>query len=251
MLLKHEFGSEPWLGFLGYQSSHSTQDATVRWIVQGEPAQQWSIAPVTPVINIEPIYEAHMNGGRDRPATALDVRQAVWWSLLVSPTAGVSYGGHGVWSWETQPAVPMNHYRTGVARPWHEAINLPGSVHMKHMRAFFDKLPWWTLRPAPELLADHNERREIQQFIAASKTPDGVAVFYTPSAQSIRVTKANTAAAQWFDPTSGAYSYAKDAGDAIFTPPAKNAAGDGDWVLLTGAKPVQSVVPKRNRRINR
>ena len=42
MLLKAELGSETWLSILGYQSSHSTRDDTVRWIVQGEPATNGS-----------------------------------------------------------------------------------------------------------------------------------------------------------------------------------------------------------------
>ena len=226
MLLKAELGSETWLSILGYQSSHSTRDDTVRWIVQGEPATQWQQGPPKPVMNIEPMYEAHANGGRNRQASALDVRQAVWWSLLVSPTAGVTYGAHGVWSWETQPAIPMNHYQTGVARPWHEAIRLPGSTHMKIMRTFFDRVPWQTLRPAPELLAEQPGSDDIQKFVAVSQTQDKkFTVVYVPSAMTIKL-KQTAGKAEWFDPTNGTW---KQGG---WTTPGRNSAGDEDWLLL-------------------
>jgi hypothetical protein len=201
-------------------------EKTISWIVRGEPATDWKQAPARPVINIEPQYEAHMNFAAKRLATPLDVRQAVWWSLLVSPTAGVSYGAHGVWSWETQPAIPMNHYGTGVAQPWYDAVHLPGSTHMKHMREFFAKLEWWKLRPAPELVA--NQPAEVARFIAASRG-DGIVVVYTPVAQKVDLSVQGEA--QWFDPTSGEFRKAES-----FTPPEKNAAGDGDWVLLLRIK---------------
>ena len=227
-LLRRELGDESWIGFLGYQSSHSTADSTVKWIVQGEPASDWKVGTPKPVINIEPMYEAHMNFAHNRLATALDVRQATWWSLLVSPTAGVSYGGHGVWSWETQPAIPMNHYRTGVARPWHEAIHLPGSMQMKHIRTFFDRVPWSQLRPAQDLLATQPADGNVQRFVAVSQSPSHI-VAYVPSAMSVQL-KAKGSKAEWFDPTSGAFRSA-GAGPEFRTPD-KNTGGDEDWVLV-------------------
>jgi hypothetical protein len=225
-LLRRELGDEPWIGFLGYQSSHSTADSTVKWIVQGEPATQWNTGTPKPVINIEPMYEGHMNFAKNRLATALDVRQATWWSLLVSPTAGVSYGAHGVWSWETQPAIPMNHYKTGVARPWHEAIHLPGSMQMKHVRTFFDRAPWQHLRPAQNLLAAQDA--DVQRFVAVSQSPSHI-VAYIPASMSVTLI-AKLTRAEWFDPTSGVFQNAGAGPD--FTTPGKNTAGDEDWVLL-------------------
>jgi hypothetical protein len=231
-VLQNEFASEKWLGFLGYQSSHSSRDETVKWIVQGEPATDWRKAPARPVINIEPIYEAHNNFGRDRVASALDVRQAVWWSLLVSPTAGVSYGGHGVWSWEIQPAIPMNHYQTRVARPWHEAINLPGSSHMRVARDILDRVAWSQLRPAPALLAVQPGASNVQQFVAISRTLDSrAAVAYVPSEGVVVELVEAFVSAEWLDPTNGKATPASASGREFKTP-GKNAAGDPDWVLL-------------------
>jgi Putative collagen-binding domain of a collagenase len=46
-------------------------------------------------------------------------------------------------------------------------------------------------------------------------------------------------AGHWYDPTNGRYSEVsgstlKNAGARQFTPPGKNSAGDGDWVLVLG-----------------
>jgi hypothetical protein len=242
MLLKQEFGNEPWLSFLGYQSSHSSGDNLITWITKTGPGGEWSIDPVRPIINLEPIYEGHNNGGRNRLATALDVRQASWWSVLATPVAGVSYGGHGVWSWETQPAVPSNHPRTGLARPWHEAIHLPASSHVSHLRAILEQVTWTLLRPKPGLLASQPGDINIQRFVSSTQTEDGRAgVFYFPGTDS--TVKIDLAAfpsevkARWFDPTTGAEaniggSPFANQGHREFAPPGANTAGDHDWVLV-------------------
>ncbi len=245
MVLKTEFGREPWLAFLGYQSSHSNDDPRIEWIVKSGPAREWSLDPMRPIINLEPIYEAHMNGTSKRLATVLEVRQACWWSVLATPVAGVSYGAHGVWSWETQPAIPMNHLRTGVARPWHEAIKLPGSTHLKHLRAILETVAWPRLRPMPALLTAQPGEANIQHWISAAQTDDArSAVIYLPGGVAdVTVDLAKFPApvkARWIDPTTGrgksiaGAPFANDAARA-FAPPGTNAGGDSDWVLVLEA----------------
>ena len=131
-----EFGPEPWLDILGYQSGHGGNETAWRWLVDGPPARRWAEVPRQAVINLEPCYEYHNRmaaqrgdasapGGRFSPA---DVRRALYWSLLVSPTAGVTYGGHGVWGWDDGTAPPVAHERTGVPLPWREALHHAGGA---------------------------------------------------------------------------------------------------------------------------
>jgi hypothetical protein len=52
---------------------------------------------------------------------------------------------------------------------------------------------------------------------------------------------AGAAKARWFDPSNGTYQDAStspvaNSGSHDFTPPGKNHAGDGDWVLLLQAQ---------------
>jgi hypothetical protein len=90
----NEFLNERWMSIHGYQSGHGDNEATLKWLVQGPPAQDWKKQPARPFINLEPPYENHLAYQSKQPISAQAVRRAVYWSLLVHPTAGVSYGGH-------------------------------------------------------------------------------------------------------------------------------------------------------------
>jgi hypothetical protein len=141
------FATERWVSFFGYQSGHGDDANTLRWIHSGPPSEKWKLEPAKPVINLEPPYEDHVAYQSRQRHTDYTVRRASYWSVLNAPTAGVTYGAHGVWSWETEPREPQEHGGTGVAQPWHAAMNLPGSEQMKHMAALFESIDWWRLRP--------------------------------------------------------------------------------------------------------
>ena len=164
------FLGEKWVSYLGYQSGHGDDGRTLEWIYKGPPAQKWNLQPIRPVINLEPPYEDHIAYQSRQRHTAYTVRRATYWSLLNAPTAGASYGAHGVWSWEAKPNTPQEHGGTGVAKPWHEAMALPGSTSMKHMADLFTSIDWWRLRPDDSLVA-------IDQ--AQTDSPELTHVIYT------------------------------------------------------------------------
>ncbi len=95
-------GGAAWLDFLGFQSGHGDDANTLRWIHSGPPHQHWQSEPHRPVINLEPPYEEHRAYQSRQPHSAYNVRRAVYWSLLSTPPAGVTYGAHGIWSWQTE-----------------------------------------------------------------------------------------------------------------------------------------------------
>jgi hypothetical protein len=222
-----EFRDEPWLSIFGYQSGHGDDARTLEWIHSGPPSQAWQRQPARPIINLEPPYEAHLGYQSRQPHRDDSVRRAVYWSLLNAPTAGVTYGAHGVWSWETAPSVPLNHERTGVARPWHEAMSLPGSTQMKHVARLFASLPWWRLRPDDGLLAVQPGGDDPARHVSAARTDDGkVAVLYLPVGGEVRLTAAEWRG-EWFDPRTGGRQPAGGAEPGTFRAP-----DDRDWVLL-------------------
>jgi len=229
-----EFRGEPWFGFVGYQSGHGDSDKALQWNVLGPPAADWKTEPHLPVINLEPNYEAHVAYQSKQPISARAVRRAAWWSVLVSPTAGVTYGCHGIWSWQKEAGVPRAHPNTGAAPPWHEAVRMPGSTAMKHLKTFMDGVEWWRLRPAPEMLSGQPGEKDVKRFVAAARADDGsFAVLYLPAggAVEIRTEGLKGRAARWFDPREGKWS---DAGAAA-GPAAKLAApSEEDWVLWVG-----------------
>ncbi len=235
MWVQDEFSNEPWFSFVGYQSGHSTSDESHHWNVEA-PAQNWQKQPAFPLINLEPNYEAHIGRPAGKVFTDYDVRRAAYWSLLAAPLAGVSYGGHGIWSWEMKPNPPMTHPYTGIAQPWHVAMNLPGTVSMKHLKTFFSAFDWYKLRPAQELLVSQPGAGTPAKFIVAAKSEEAV-VIYIPTGGEVEIKtdllKA-TMTGEWFSPATGARSpigKIANQGTRKF-----RASGEGDWVLMLKTK---------------
>jgi len=226
-----EFREEDWYDLIIYQSSHGGGPETIEWIHSGPPAQNWQNDPPLPVINSEPGYEDHIAWERDERHTAFDIRQQAYYSLLSSPTAGVSYGAHGVWSWETEPSEPMDHEGTGVAKPWDEAIHLPGSEDLKHLAGFFTSVDWHTLRPAQDMLAEQPGKNDPTKHVVAARSTEGdLAIVYLPAGGRIRLTADTLSShleAQWFNPRDGSRREAEGSGSGTYTAP-----GGQDWVLV-------------------
>jgi hypothetical protein len=219
------FRDEKWLDLIGYQSGHGDDAAALRWIHSGPAAQSWRDLPVRPMLNLEPPYEDHLAYQSRQPHSATNVRRAAYWSLLATPIAGLTYGAHGVWSWQTTAGVPAKHERTGVARPWREAMALEGSGQMKHLARLFGSLRWWEVRPDSTWL-EAPESSDPARHVSAACTPDGAAaVAYLPAGGDVRV-RARFRDAGWFDPRTGARSTASGAGGALRAP------DDRDWVLV-------------------
>jgi hypothetical protein len=236
-----EFRREPWFSFVGYQSGHGDSDEALRWLTEGPPSRDWDTEPRHPILNLEPNYEGHKGYTHRKPFDAHAVRRAAYWSLLVSPPAGVSYGGHGIWSWELRPEEPMNHPGTGVAPPWYEAIQMPGSTSLKHLKALFASLDWWRLRPAQELLIEQPGANDPSRFVAVAKSDDGAwALAYLPAGGSIALRTEQlkkVGLARWFNPRTGTWhgSFAVTESPARFTAPDAE-----DWVLWIGGKSVSA-----------
>ncbi len=221
-----DFSDEEWLDLIIYQSSHGGGPVTLEWLQSGPPTQKWQQEPIRPVINSEPGYEDIIALERDQPHTADDVRRQLWWSLLNTPTAGVTYGAHGIWSWEVEARVALNHERFGIARPWMEAMRMPGSGHVRHVADLFQSIEWWTLRPRQELILNQSDDPHHHIGAAMSEAGD-LAVIYLPRggevllAQDLLRTSVN---ALWFNPRTGERS-SPDSGRY-------SAPDNEDWALV-------------------
>ena len=225
-----EFLNEKWLSAFGYQSGHGDDANALRWIHSGPPAEKWLVGPPRPLINLEPPYEDHIAYQSRKPHTDYNVRRAIYWSLLNAPTAGTSYGAHGVWSWEIAPKVPQDHDGAGVAQPWHKAVNFLGGVQMKYMAELFTCIDWWRLRPA-ELVIQRPGDEEAVTHISASCSDEGdLAVIYSPTGGKITMKSgilAEGIKAQWFNPRNGKRTPAGKQQPSVYITPDHQ-----DWVLL-------------------
>jgi hypothetical protein len=229
-----DFRSEKWLNVIGYQSGHGDDDRTLRWIFNGPPSTDWKEEPYRPFINLEPPYENHLAYQSRRPHLPEHVRRAIYWSLLNAPTAGVSYGGHGVWGWDDGTGPPTDHPGSGTPLPWREALEMPAANQMTHLASFFNSIEFWRLRPAPGILARQPDNDSAGLHIAAARSEDGdLMVIYAPSARLVSVKASALPPApivRWFNPRNGERSSAiavvNDNVIDFATP------GTGDWILL-------------------
>jgi hypothetical protein len=216
--IRDEFASEPWFDFVGYQSSHSAAPDRLRWLTQSPPATAWQKSPALPVINLEPNYEAHpIRGEAKRPHPSLlgegprftdyEVRRASYWSLLVSPTAGVTFGHNAIWVWPEEPSLADGHEDLGPVDPWHCGLETPGVRSMSVLSQFFRSLPWWRLRPAQHLLVEQPGADDVRRFVAAALVEEkGIAVVYMPVGGPLRLDTlplGRQIVARWIDPRTG------------------------------------------------
>ncbi len=226
-----EFDDQDWLDFLGYQSGHGDDEATVRWLVEGPPATGWQQLRSRPIVNLEPPYEGHVAYQSKRPFSAADVRKRLAWSLLVSPMAGVTYGGHGVWDWGDGTHEPLNHPGTGVPMAWRQAVLMPGAEGLGHMVRLLEAIDWWRLVPAPELVAAQPGGR---RHIAAARSPEGdLVVVYIPEDRSVSLRQEQlpqASIAAWIDAANGQEQSVQSDGGEFTTPAA------GDWWLRINAE---------------
>ena len=202
-----DYTEENWLDVVGYQSSHSNAKGTVNWINKGSMSKDWDKIPAKPIINLEPNYEEI--GFR---ISATDVRNASYWSLLATPTAGITYGANGIWPWlRSKDEHILNHGNSTGYSPWFESIKLPGSMQIGYLAKFFQKLEWWRLRPAPEILAEQPGDITYNHFIAVSKTTNyDLIVAYLPCQCTVKLYNPSGISyiGEWFDPVENSYSKA-------------------------------------------
>ena len=232
-----DFRGEKWLNVMGYQSGHGDDDRTLRWIFSGPPSTDWKKEPYRPFLNLEPPYENHLAYQSKQPHPPENVRRAIYWSLLNAPTAGVSYGGHGIWGWDDGTKPPTDHPGSGTPLPWREALEMPAASQMACLASFFNSIEFWRLRPALGILARQPGNDSTGLYIAAARSEDGdLVVIYAPSTRTVSV-KASVlppaAIVTWFNPRNGerspAVAVVNDKVIDFATPSA------GDWILLIRA----------------
>ncbi len=231
--IQNDFKDEKWLGILGYQSGHGDSDEALAWLTRGPLTTDWNKEPSHPIINLEPPYEGHLGYQSRKPISADLVRRSVYWSLLNGPTAGVSYGGHGVWGWDDGTKPPADHGSTGVALPWRQALLLPGAEQMTHLAAFFTLIDFQRLRPAPEAVVNNPGAQSAKKFIAAARTEKkDLTVVYVPEERTVEILLDSlppSPEVKWFNPrtgeTSPAVAVVTDRTAQFPTP------NEGDWIL--------------------
>ena len=238
ILVNREFEGESWYNIHGYQSGQWKGPESSRWInarlLEDSDARATHSQSI-PAIDMEPCYEDHLPLDMPGPnrIDALAVRRACYWSLLAAPVAGVSYGAHGLWSWEETPAVPLNHPASGTARPWKEALGFPGSDSISHLGAFFRSIEWWRLNPCQEMLAVQPGIESPLKFVSAACSPErDLAVVYAPFGGIVNLRSgffADGIEARCIDPATGLELWTRTLRDSHMV---LDCGDEGDRLLL-------------------
>lgn len=194
--------------------------------VQPHVLAEYARQPARPIILGESGYEEEDNDKRGGDAWRMR-RQA--YGTLLSGASGHAFGQKHVWRFDADR-------RAG--------LDSPATRHMGHIKALFAGRRWERLAPdvKHELVTEGYGKPGDVDFVSAARTPDGkLALVYLPTKRAIVIDLSRLApgtVAFWFDPTSGSRVHSEPpARDTPwrFEPPAKNASGDSDFVLVLEA----------------
>jgi len=230
--LVEEFRDEKWVDVVGYQSVTGVTDDALKWTFTGPLAREWKKEPARPLIPFAP-YENGVAGESGKRFSSDDVRRAVYWSLLLVPPAGVSYGAQGVVNWD--PAVGPKNEQTGAPDlpMWRKALFMPAAKQMLHLSRFLNSIDFWKLRPDQKAVVSQPGQQSPGRFITAASTEDRtVSVVYAPEDRSVDLlldALPRSPAVSWYNPRTGenrsAVAVVGGRSGQFPTP------GPGDWVL--------------------
>jgi hypothetical protein len=206
--------------------------------------------PVMPAYLVEAHYDLEQVGMPAEYGTPEVLRREDYWTAL-SGGIGQFYGNRYTWS---------------LTPGWSGYIDTPGVAQLEIWKNFFTSLPWQDLVPDQQhetitagygtfgsdevhfdeqhLAAWRDLKVSDSDYATAARTPDGsYVVVYMPSARTITADMSRLrglATAECFDPSAGTYQIVSGSpfannGSREFSPPATNAAGNSDWVLLLNA----------------
>lgn len=192
----------------------------------------YSYSPSMPAFLQEGPFDGEgPEGSGFNPSASQPIRRFSWWAWL-SAIAGYTFGNGHVWALNTGYT---KHLDTTQTR--HHAI----------LNNFIRSIGWWSLVPSGlgglgNLVPAGGGTMNTPSYVAAACDPAGaLLVAYVGPGHTGPVTvdmskMRGAVTAQWFDPTSGGYSEIGgtfiNGGLREFTPPAANAAGQADWVLV-------------------
>lgn len=181
--------------------------------------RELAATPRMPVLIGEVDYEGIQEASRQ------EVQRFMFWSALLSGTAGHTYGANGIWQVNTREKPyglsPHGHSWGGPA--WDIAAALPGSGQLGMAKALLMRYSWWKLEPRPELI-DPRWSKENYWKPFAAQIPGEAVIAFTPASYSgamFRNLKPGSYHAFFFNPADGTQT---DIGN--ITPDA-----DGTWKI--------------------
>jgi hypothetical protein len=225
------FDDARWIPLIELNSTYTYSPTYIQML------HSYNQSPAAPAYLVEGHYDWENVGEPPDFGTPYVLRKQDYWTMLTGGT-GQFYGNKYTWS-----------FTDG----WKEKIDTPAVEQLAIWKKFFSSLPWQDLVPDQDhkvltagfgTFGNVDTRVSESDYATAAKTSDGSAVIvYVPTVRALTIDMSclgGAAKAQWFDPSHGSYQDVpggpfNNSGSKEFTPPGKNHAGDGDWVLLLQA----------------
>ncbi len=232
-----------WLDFNMLQTGHARD-----WPCWKLVADAWGRRPPKPVVDGEPPYE-HIGNNLQKDAlkrgdviTAWDVRKALYWDVFAG-AAGVTYGCNEVYRFWV-PGRPGRPW--GESIPWQQALKLPGSGQVQHLKNLVLSRPYLSRIPDQSLVA--GGQRDGAGHVQATRDSNGsYAMIYIPDGHKVAIDLSKLSGkklvAWWFKPRDGKVygqdgaasgrpfvSFGRLDGPMEFQPP--TGGEREDWVLV-------------------
>lgn len=139
--------------------------------------QSLTATPTMPVLIGEVCYEGILEASRQ------EVQRFMFWSSLLSGTAGHTYGANGIWQVNTRekPYGLSPHGHSWGGPPWEIAAQLPGSRQLGLSKQLLLRYSWWKLEAAPDLIDPRWSKEDYWQPFAA-RIPGEAVIAFTPAA---------------------------------------------------------------------
>jgi hypothetical protein len=220
------FQYAPWLGFsmiytYWREKPNAWTDPQQMVHVYETALHEYNKTDRMPFILGESQYEGDGSRYGNDIGTPQQVRRQAWWTILCGGT-GHAYGQDG---WD-------------FPRDWRTIMQYPGgSQHMRHVRTFFEALPWHRLVPDQRhsvLVSGYGDYTKANYVTAAVTDDKTTLVAYLPLPGSVSVDlsqlKGTQLTARWYDPRTGQFGKPETVqpqGIKRFTSPPQD-----DWVLL-------------------
>jgi len=226
------FHSAGWLDFNMLQSGHSPLSTNYPAV-----EHDYALPGPKPCLDGEPSYEYPPDAlPPKRPVGALQVRRNAYWAIFAG-ALGHTYGTHPIWQMYAQPQKPL----WDVTTPWHEALDLPGALHMAHLKALMLSRPFLGRVPDQSLVlagqGDGIGRIQVTRDGSPDRNDATYLMAYFPEHRSVTLATERIGTSElhgwWFNPRTGqATSLGTRRNDLkiLFAPPT-DVTGE-DWVLV-------------------
>jgi hypothetical protein len=223
------YRDENWVDAFGFGLGQNMDDDSLRRLVAGPLVREWSKPPLRPIINILPASENGTDPKTQQRITSDDVRAIAWWSALLAPPAGVSYGAQDVADWNTK-----QQDRNSL---WQSSLFLPGAKQMTHLVEFFQSKDFPALRPAGASIAVQPGHVSPSRYIAAAESEKkDLDLTYVPRDRTVELyleALSPSPTIQWLNPRTGDTVIAVAVvGSRTCQLPTPDA---GDWLLVIKA----------------